>query len=597
MADNTELASGSGGDTLRTLEDGSNIKWPVGVSAYATTVGSPDVLTIPTAAALADDTSTPTTLLQGSCLMVYDGATWDMGRGDSTNGLLVNLGSNNDVSLTGDLPDTAAGDLAAIKTAVQVIDNAISGNEILIAGGATQTNDVKVTLDSEVVTVDLGANNDVTLATLPDTATGDLAAMVVDLAAIEVLLGTIDADTGAIKTAVELIDNAIDGTEMQVDVVASLPAGDNNIGNVDIASSVALDVSAATVTVDNGGTFATQATLQAADNVAGRFKLTDGTEVANVNASNQLEVEVKNASLTVDATGSGDVPITLDGESVAVTGTFWQATQPVSGTITANLSATDNAVLDNIDTNTDYGQVVGGGTEASALRVTLANDSTGVVSIDDGGGSITVDGTVTANLSATDNTVLDNIDTNTTGLAGCVDGTELQIDIVGSLPAGSAAIGKLAANDGVDIGDVDVTSIAAGTNTIGGVIAAHQTDSAYDGTTSCTIKRATGLAASGTVAMVAAVAAKKIRVLAIALFATSATATNVYIANDDNDIIGDASNPIPLATDADGDNTAGFVMPWNPGGWFETDTANEALNVILSAAQDVIYAVTYIEVD
>ena len=44
--------------------------------------------------------------------------------------------------------------------------------------------------------------------------------------------------------------------------------------------------------------------------------------------------------------------------------------------------------------------VVGGGTEASALRVTIANNSTGV---------ITVDGTVTANLSATDNAVLDSI--------------------------------------------------------------------------------------------------------------------------------------------------------------------------------------------
>lgn len=40
----------------------------------------------------------------------------------------------------------------------------------------------------------------------------------------------------------------------------------------------------------------------------------------------------------------------------------------------------------------------GGGTEATALRVTIASDSTGVVSIDDNGGAITVDGTVTANI-------------------------------------------------------------------------------------------------------------------------------------------------------------------------------------------------------
>jgi len=48
----------------------------------------------------------------------------------------------------------------------------------------------------------------------------------------EAILTTIDADTGAIKTAVEVIDNAISGSEMQVDVVAALPAGTNIIGAV-----------------------------------------------------------------------------------------------------------------------------------------------------------------------------------------------------------------------------------------------------------------------------------------------------------------------------------------------------------------------------
>jgi hypothetical protein len=161
---------------------------------------------------------------------------------------------------------------------------------------------------------------------------------------------------------------------------------------------------------------------------------------------------------------------------------------------------------------------VGGGTEASALRVTIANNSTGVLSVDDNGGALTVDGTVTAELSATDNAVLDNIALYTAGsetalelldnavdgnylntnmnvagtdvaagsgvisaqtlrvtiatddpvndamveLSGAID-TEMQCDIVGSLPAGTNAIGKLSANSGVDIGDVDVTSIIPGT--------------------------------------------------------------------------------------------------------------------------------------
>lgn len=64
---------------------------------------------------------------------------------------------------------------------------------------------------------------------------------------------------------------------------------------------------------------------------------------------------------------------------------------------------------------------------------------------------------------------LDSIKTSVETIDNTVGGTELQVDIVGALPAGTAAIGKLAANSGVDIGDVDVTSISAGTNAIGNV--------------------------------------------------------------------------------------------------------------------------------
>lgn len=51
-----------------------------------------------------------------------------------------------------------------------------------------------------------------------------------------------------------------------------------------------------------------------------------------------------------------------------------------------------------------------------------------------------------------------------------VDATNgLSVAVVPALPAGTNAIGKLAANSGVDIGDVDVLSIAAGDNNIGNV--------------------------------------------------------------------------------------------------------------------------------
>ena len=68
--------------------------------------------------------------------------------------------------------------------------------------------------------------------------------------------------------------------------------------------------------------------------------------------------------------------------------------------------------------------------------------------------------------TATDTGTIDS-DTNDIKTAveiidNAISGSEMQVDVVGSLPAGSAAIGKLAANSGVDIGDVDVTSVVPG---------------------------------------------------------------------------------------------------------------------------------------
>jgi hypothetical protein len=93
----------------------------------------------------------------------------------------------------------------------------------------------------------------------------------------------------------------------------------------------------------------------------------------------------------------------------------------------------------------------GGGVEAGALRVTIASDSTGVVSIDDNGGAITVDGTV-----AVTNAGITSIDGKITA---CNTGAVV-------LAAGTAGIGKLTANSGVDIGDVDVTSLPAITGAV-----------------------------------------------------------------------------------------------------------------------------------
>jgi len=304
--------------------------------------------------------------------------------------------------------DAAATDPATAATTLIVRDDALSTQETTDGDWTVPRANAR---GAQWVELDL--TNDVTIADGGNSIT-------VDGTVTETNSAAILADTASMDTNLGTLAGAVTGTEMQVDVVAALPAGTNNIGDVDIASSVALDVSAATVTVDLG-------------------------------ANND----------------------------VTVTGTV-------------DLGATDNAVLDTIETNTDFGTVVGGGVEATALRVTLANDSTGVLSVDDGGGTLTVDGTVTANLSATDNAVLDSIDsavsgtltvgshavTNAGTFATQVDGdalTALQLidnpivahDAAASGSTGVDMVGAIATNsvEGItQVANADATRVAADLN-------------------------------------------------------------------------------------------------------------------------------------
>ncbi len=257
---------------------------------------------------------------------------------------------------------------------------------------------------------------------------------------------------------------SIAGTVVVSNAVLSVVGGgtEATAQRVTIASDstgvLSIDDNGSSITVDNGGTFAVQASLSAAipagNNVIGQVKLTDGTDIADIldlTNSNPLTVaivdangdqitsflggtqytedvaaaanpigtvliairsDVPSAETTTDgdniaarATNKGElyvkhidaIPVTDNGGSLTIDGTVTAdagsgvfivdgsgVTQPVSiaGTVVVS-----NAVL----------SVVGGGTEATAQRVTIASDSTGVLSIDDNGSSITVDGTVTSN--------------------------------------------------------------------------------------------------------------------------------------------------------------------------------------------------------
>lgn len=64
--------------------------------------------------------------------------------------------------------------------------------------------------------------------------------LIVDDPDTQTKLDTLITSNAAIQVAAEILDNAISGSEMQVDIVAALPAGTNNIGDVDVLSLPAL---------------------------------------------------------------------------------------------------------------------------------------------------------------------------------------------------------------------------------------------------------------------------------------------------------------------------------------------------------------------
>ena len=299
----------------------------------------------------------------------------------------------------------------------------------------------------------------------------------------------------------------------------------------------------------------------------------DGTNDGDVSATNPLPITAgtgvaipvtdNSSTLSIDD-GAGS--ITVDG-TVAISGTVTVGSHAVTnaGTFAVQVDGTGLTRLTDIETNTDSGAVVGNGAAATAQRVTLANDSTGIVALTTSTASIgklaansgvdigdvdvtsVVPGTGATNLGkaidtatgATDTGVLvlatrddalsaltpvesDNVQlrvdangalwTHDDALDAAISGSELQVDVVAALPAGTNAIGKLAANSGVDIGDVDVTSIAAGDNNIGNVdivtvpsdpFGANADAASATGSISAKLRfiAATGIPVTGTVAV------------------------------------------------------------------------------------------------
>lgn len=129
-------------------------------------------------------------------------------------------------------------------------------------------------------------------------------------------------------------------------------------------------------------------------------------------------------------------------------------------------------------------------------------------------------------------------------------------------------------------------ALPAGTNLLGRVSSSPETSTVYNGTTALTPKfAAIDVASSGDNTLVAAVSAKKIRVVSLYLVASAAVTVRF-----ESGASGTAlSGQMQLAANG------GFVLPFNPAGWFET-AADALLNLELSGNTSVDGGLGYVEV-
>lgn len=350
--------------------------------------------------------------------------------------------------------DTANTALAAIQTAAEIMDD------------WDETNRAAVNLIASQVGITGGAG-----AVAANTPRTTLAS---DDPAVA-LLGTIDADTSAIRDCVA-------GVLMQVDVIASdLPSGAATAANQSTANTALAAIQTAVEAIDDPVATVSATPLMR----VGIFDDSD-SQITSFGGGTQYSVDTAlgatpTGTLAVairDDTLSSLTPVEGDaiGLRVDANGALWvipSGTVTISGTVTANAGTNLNtsalaleaggnlaAVAASLDVLDDWD-------ETNRCAVNLIAAQTGITA---GAGAVAAN-TPRMTLASDDPGValLGTIDADTSALFGCVAGNEIQVDVVGSLPGGTNAIGKLAANSGVDIGDVDVTSISAGSNLIGDV--------------------------------------------------------------------------------------------------------------------------------
>ena len=182
-----------------------------------------------------------------------------------------------------------------------------------------------------------------------------------------------------IEGAVETIEGAVDSGQMQVDVVASLPGGDNNIGNVDIVSAPTLtvQVSDTSFAVADGSALGEGVLVQG----------DDGSDRKNIHvdaSTGDVQVDVTN-TVTVDGSGVTQ-PVSLasvPSHAVTNAGTFAvQAGHDITG-----LASDDN---DTVGISAEKISGADGDVACKRIDIMAHPDNTGYIWIGDS--AVSVDG-------------------------------------------------------------------------------------------------------------------------------------------------------------------------------------------------------------
>lgn len=107
---------------------------------------------LPTAAALAENASNPTAPAVGAFGMVWDGSGWDRTPGNSTDGMLVNLGTNNDITIGAALPagGNTIGDVTIsgnALTSLQLLDDVVKTDDAAFTPASDKVAMIGATFD------------------------------------------------------------------------------------------------------------------------------------------------------------------------------------------------------------------------------------------------------------------------------------------------------------------------------------------------------------------------------------------------------------------------------------------------------------------